>query len=106
VNAFDGADEHGSVMVLPSGDHDGQWPALPISTAWWIFVVNPPMECPIPLVTGLDWLWGAFAFIVAMVLTVVLPVQGTKKRENVHPLTVEELNEFHMVDSLKARGVI
>ncbi|AGP29932.1 HXXEE domain-containing protein [Corynebacterium terpenotabidum] len=58
------------------------------------------------LIVGTDYLWGAIAFVVAIALTVVLPVQGTKKRDNVYPFTPEELNKFHMLDKLKSRGVI
>lgn len=67
------------------------------------YITHVTSEEPI---TALDWLWGALMFIVAIALTVVLPVQGMKKRNNDYPFTSEELNRFGMLDKLTARGVI
>lgn len=39
-------------------------------------------------------------------LTVIVPVQGLKDRGTTYVLSDEELNRFHMLDKLKARGII
>ena len=40
-----------SVMALPASDHHSQGRPRP-STAWWIFVVSPPRERPMPCPAG------------------------------------------------------
>ncbi|WP_294981220.1 hypothetical protein [uncultured Microbacterium sp.] len=40
------------------------------------------------------------------VVTVIAPVQGLKNRNTRYVLSEEEMNRFHMLDKLKARGVV
>lgn len=58
------------------------------------------------LVSGWDYLWGAFGVIGIFAFTVILPVQGLKDRTTRYVLSEEEMNRFGMLDKLKARGVI
>jgi len=58
------------------------------------------------LISGWDYLWAALGLVAIFALTVVLPVQGLKNRNTPYVLSQEEMNRFHMLDKLKARGVI
>lgn len=52
------------------------------------------------------YIGGLVGVIALFALTVVAPVQGMKDRETPFVIPAEEANRFHMVDKLRARGVI
>ena len=93
-------DEHPQSRLVQPGLATALALHLPIGIYYIVFVNNAH------LVRGSDYLYGALGFIAAVVLIVILPVQGTKKRDNPYPFTAAELNGFGMHDKLVARGVI
>jgi hypothetical protein len=56
--------------------------------------------------SGWDYLWGALGLVAIFALTVIAPVQGLKDRSTRWVISEEEMNRFHMLDKLTARGVI
>ncbi len=56
--------------------------------------------------TGWDYLWGLLGVIGLFAGMVVGPVQALKDRNTPYALNLEEMNRFHMLDKLKARGII
>lgn len=58
------------------------------------------------LVSGSDWLWAVVALAVAGGVGLGFPIMGLRNRDTKYPFTPDQLNKFHMVDKLKARGVV
>lgn len=56
--------------------------------------------------SGWGYLGGFVGMIGVLALAVVAPVQGLKNRDTPYALTEDEMNRFHMLDKLAARGVI
>lgn len=57
-------------------------------------------------VTCSDYLLSAFAFVIALVVIVVLPVQLLKNPHSPYPFSPEELSKFSMLKKYIAKGVI
>jgi len=73
---------------------------LPIGVAYIVLITSRGLAGP-----G-TWAAAAVGVVAIFALTVVLPVQGLKSRTTPYAIPEDLANRFHMVDKLRARGVI
>jgi len=66
---------------------------IPLSIYYMVFVVTNH------LLTGWDWLGGALTFIIATILTVILPVQGFKNANSPYEMSQWQVGRFNKVQA-------
>jgi hypothetical protein len=73
---------------------------IPLGTYYIVYVTQHQ------LASASDYVWSVAALLASIILIVALPVLLLKDRNSPYPMSHEELNRFHMVDKLKAKGII
>ncbi|ETS73353.1 hypothetical protein PFICI_14958 [Pestalotiopsis fici W106-1] len=58
------------------------------------------------LIQAVDWIYGLGGFILASILTIVIPILSCRNRQSSYPLTAKEMAGFNLLNKYRAKGLL